>query len=284
MANFFDVLPMLLVALGAIVLIVVAIVEGVYQAGQFVFVRRMRARWHAKYREIQFGPVGVWLSSLHHHQKRARGTFGALALADNCLVYKGKNNDVFDVAIPLEAIQCVGLRIAGLFDPATPVHTKLRIEFQSSDGLRVFTFNLWRSRSLETLAAQIGLPIHQLDPWPQELAPTNATRMMQDIYGQWHVDCSDKLYLAPDRLVFAWQDAIMLADIRALALYDKPGALDMLKPFAHSLLRIEYCANVDLPPQTVGFELVDARTWGERIAARSGVSLTIHAGQKKMSA
>lgn len=283
MANFFDVLPVLFVALSVILLIVVGVVEGVYQAVQFVFVRRISARWRVKYHEIQFEPVGVWVSSLRHRRKRARGTFGALALVDNHLVYKGKNNDLFDIAVPLESIQCVGLRITGLFDPATPVHTKLRVEFQSPNGLRVFTFNLWRSRSLETLAAQIGLPIHQLDPWPQELAPTNATRMMQDIYGQWHVDFSDNLYLAPDRLVFAWQDVIMLADIRALALYDKPGALDMLKPFAHGLLRIEYCANVDLPPQTVGFELVDARTWGERIAARSGVSLTIHAGQKKMS-
>jgi hypothetical protein len=123
--------------------------------------------------------------------------------------------------------------------------------------------------------------------------PSEATCMIQGIYGQWHsvawqpaapppfAACrvsKAPLYLTPTgRLLFDYRYEVPLDQVRRVEAYTEGH----LNPFAGQLLRLEYEIPGDPRRQSVGFIVEQAAQWGEVIAARASVPLEIHAGRKK---
>lgn len=71
------------------------------------------------------------------------------------------------------------------------------------------------------------------------------------------------LYLAPDRLLFDYQDPIHLVQIQCLDVYHK-GVLGRLNPFDDQLLHIEY-ATPEGERRVIGYVLPKAEAFGQAI-------------------
>jgi len=113
----------------------------------------------------------------------------------------------------------------------------------------------------------------------EDFGPARALRMHEDVYGEWHADREDQLYLAPDRLLFGWRSAIPLDDIQRLNVLHR-GGLDALRPLASGLLRIEYRA-AEGAIETVGFKVRRPAEWADAIAEHSASGLPVGQGRKK---
>ena len=123
--------------------------------------------------------------------------------------------------------------------------------------------------------------LHKLGTIPlthRDRGPTQATRMTQDIYGQWHTGASGIVYLGAGGVVFDWHDPIPLAHIRSMVVAEQPGSL------TQALLSITY-QDADDARHTVGFLMrtEEAPTWANFLNRQSGVSAEYFDGQKKKS-
>ncbi len=263
-------------AISLFVLLVAGILIGLHRA----HLRRLKQGWEAAKRRIQFGPVGAGMSTLRSRQKDSHGvTFGALAIVDGQLIYTGTFGHLYNVAVPADHIHWIGLQKV---NPSRTI-SRVIVHFEGPGGWQVYTFHprSWRAFA-DALGAVTGLALQEAPPLAEALRglqPVQATRMTQNVYGQWQPDFSDTLYLAPDRLLFAWQNPIMLGEIRELDFYDRPGFLDTLNPFAPDLLRITW--ERDGANHVTAYQWGSARTWGEALADRCGVALRVHQGRKK---
>ncbi|MEL7674980.1 MAG: hypothetical protein AAGU78_14670, partial [Chloroflexota bacterium] len=114
---------------------------------------------------------------------------------------------------------------------------------------------------------------------------------------EWHAEREGTLYLAPDRLLFDWRDAILLDTIEQIGVVERaPGEDDVLRsvwraiPQLYALTRapgenergevLRVMHRIDAETyDVVGFAAPQAEAWAEAIAARASGRLAV--GRKK---
>ncbi len=71
------------------------------------------------------------------------------------------------------------------------------------------------------LAVQCRQEVYYNNKQSDDYGPSLAKRMVHNIYGVWSEDVLDILYLAPDRLIFGWNDYLPLKQIRTVNIISK---------------------------------------------------------------
>ncbi|MBN1964980.1 MAG: hypothetical protein JW910_10050 [Anaerolineae bacterium] len=248
---------------------------------QRAHVIRVRTDWVRAGRIVHVGPVGATCYGTRPRRIYRSGHFGALGLADEQVVFTGHRQNRHDVRIPFDELNWVGIRPIRISAGRTTIERRaLILHRDSPSGWYVVACLLDDAPAfIEALEQASGItPAPQSDR-REDFGPSRATRLIEDIYGAWHTDRRDALYLAPDRLLFDWRQPVLLADIRRLDVITRGGWSD-LNPLGTDLLRIE-TAGPDGAPQAVGFVVRRARRWAEEIARRTQVPLVVQEGRKK---
>jgi hypothetical protein len=246
--------------------------------GQDAHVIHVRTEWVRAGQIVRYGPVGAMCCGNRPHKSHGKGVFGALGLTDGKLVFVGHRSTRYNVSIPFDLMHWIGLHTlnGGAGARAIIVH------YQSPSGWYVYTFTTDAPVEFgQALSRHSGLPLHDADAIREDFGPARATRMIQDIYGQWQPEYEIELYLAPGRLLFGWKSPILLERITRLDVLTK-GGLEDLNPFSEDLLRIEY-ETPDGARETIGFVVRNAHKWAEAISRHTDAPLVIHAGRKKKS-
>ena len=238
---------------------------------------RVQTEWMRAGQIVRFGPVGATCYG-HLPQRLYRaGFFGALGLADGGLVFTGHRSRRFDASLPIENIQRISLTTIRRQAGRSVVRQRaLAVHYDSTDGWRVATFTTSALHDFaQGLGEESGLPVHDTGGECDGFGPARATRMVEDIYGEWLQDRADDLYLAPDRLLFGWREAIPLANVRRLDVFSKTR----FRLFSDDLLRVEY-ETPEGEIASVGFTC-SASKWAGAIVRGAGVPLAVYAGRKK---
>jgi hypothetical protein len=239
------------------------------------FITRVRTEWTRSGQIVRFGPVGAFYYDSKPQPYSFSQAYGALGITQNKLTFQGFRRRAVNVHLPFKAFRWIGVRTY----PDAERHSVEALVIHSED------FNVWRVYAFtmdhvlefaDELSRHTDLPLHQIGREPEDYGPAHATRLIQDIYGEWSGNTRRELYLAPDRLLFGWEDPVMLSQVRQVGAFVKGS----LNPFSADLLRIEY-QSADGSLHTVGFLLHGADRWAEVIARRANVPLTIQAGRKK---
>ena len=221
-----------------------------------------RTAWVRAGQRVQFGPFGVVSFGLLPQRTYRDGLFGALGITDGRLVFDGHRDHRADLRLPLDHIQRVGLSTVPVRAGRRTSHQRaLTVHHADADGWRVTTL---LSDDPGAIAAALDrlcdCPIHDSGPDRDDFGPAEATRMWQDVYGDWTAERDGDLYLAPDRLIFDWRDAIPLATIRRIDVLTQGTWRDRL-PAAEGLLRIEHAAPDAESFDVTGFVARRAEAW-----------------------
>jgi hypothetical protein len=247
------------------------------------FVTSVRTEWVRAGRIVHYGPVLAAAYGSRPESVYWKWHFGALGLTDGTLTFIGHRGDTYNTSVPFEDVRAIQLyRITIHAGKATVKKEALVIHAEQNDHWNVYTFTAEKKQAdfARELGRLSGQRVQDIPYGRDDHGPTSATRMRQDIYGQWEAERTAELYLAPDRLVFGWRTAVFLNQIRRLDVLPRSGVLAAINPFGEDLLRVEY-QGADGSPQTAGFVLRGAEGWGDAIASRTRVPLNIHAGRKK---
>lgn len=245
---------------------------------------RTRTGWVRAGQVIRYGPVGAASYGTQPQRTYSKGAFGALGLTDRAVVFDGQRDTRFDVNVVYSAIRWIGLH-------DIPIQTRrivrdqqaLVIHYEQADVWHVAAVVLDDPRELgDQLARQINLPLVDSGSERPDFGPAHATRARQDVFGEWAAERSDTLYLAPDRLLFAYRDAIPLEAITRLDVITRDGISERL-PFSTDLLRVTYQDASD-EPVTVGFLTRQAERWADAITRRRSSPLMVHTGRKRKDA
>ncbi len=250
--------------------------------GQNVHVNQVRTTWVRAGQIVHFGPVGATCLGSRPRSIYGGGAFGALGLTDGRLVFDGHRNNTCNLSLPFEQIQYIGLTTVPVIVGRTVARKRgLTVHHTGADGWRVAVFlTPVPVEFANALAAACdGCIVHDTGRQREDHGPAQATRMEQDIYGEWRADREGDLYLAPDRLLFNWRDSIPLDRIQVLDVLEQPSA----NPLAADLLRVEYTTPDDAVYEThgIGFLVRRADKWADAIAQRAPQSVQIQAGRKK---
>jgi hypothetical protein len=238
---------------------------------------RMQTEWVRAGQIVHYGPVGASCFGQRPGAILGGGVFGALGITDGNLVFTGRRSSRFDASIPLTSIRRIGLTTLAVQAGNIIARKRaLAIHYDSPDGWRVGLFVTREPAEVaQALAEESGLPIHDSGSERDDYGPARATRMTEDVYGDWSPDREGDLYLAPDRLLFNWRDPILLDAIRRLDVIAKRG----VNPLAPDLLRVEH-ETPEGEPLVTGFVVRRARRWAEAILRRTEVPLDVHLGRK----
>lgn len=252
--------------------------------GQQVHVNQVRTTWVRAGQIVHYGPVGA--SCLGHHPRATYGggTFGALGLTDKRLVFDGYRSNRQNLSLRLDQIHSIGLTtLPVIVGRAVSRKRALTVHHTGPDGWRVAVFLLDAPVEFaNTLSDECdGCIVRDTGQQREDFGPARATRMAQNIYGEWHADREGDLYLAPDRLLFNWRDAIPLDAIQRLDVLEQPSA----NPLAADLLRVEYGTpdDADYATDVAGFLVRRAEKWAETIATHAPQPVDVHTGRKKKS-
>jgi hypothetical protein len=248
---------------------------------QQAHVGHVRTDWVRAGRIIRYGPVGAISFGTRPRRTYTGGVFGALGITDQALVFDGHRSNRHDASIRLSTIRWAGLTTVPVaVGRISASKHALALHYEGSDGWRVATFVTEAPEAIaQAVSRETGLPARDTGSERADFGPVRATRLFQDVYGDWSTDREDELYLAPDRLLFAWRDAIPLDDIQRLDVIDA-GRLDALNPLSSGLLRVEYRAPDDTI-DVVGFRVRRGAQWADAIAERSASGLPVVQGRKK---
>ena len=238
---------------------------------------RVQTEWVRAGQIVHYGPVGASCFGQRPSAVIGGGVSGALGITDGKLVFTGRRRSRFDASIPLTRVHRISL-ITLPIQAGNIIARKraLAVHYDSPDGWRVGLFVTREPAELaQAVAEESGLPVHDAGGDRDDYGPARATRMTEDIYGDWSPDREGDLYLAPDRLLFNWRDPILLEAIRRLDVIAKRG----VNPLAPDLLRVEH-ETPDGEPLVDGFVVRRARRWAEAILRRTEVPLDVHLGRK----
>lgn len=242
-------------------------------------VRRVQTGWVRAGQIVRWGPVSA--VSFGHRPRRTytRGVFGALGITGERVVFDGRRSTRFDTALPLDAVRWIGLEtIPVVITRHLLPQRVLALHTSGADGWRVSVFALDDPFELaEQVAALTGLPVHDAGSQREDFGPMEAERAFQDVYGEWSPDRADALYLAPDRLLFGWRDAIPLDRVQRLDALRRGGAWN---PLAAGLLRVEH-ESAERERAVVGFVVRGAERWAEAIQRRIDTPVPVFAGRKQ---
>jgi hypothetical protein len=249
--------------------------------GQTAHVNQVRTAWVRAGQIVHHGPVGATCLGSRPKSIYGGGVFGALGLTDGRLVFDGHRNNTCNLSLPLEQIQYIGLTTVPIIVGRAVARKRvLTIHHESADGWRVAVLLMQTPVEFaNALAALCDCTIHDTGRQREDHGPASATRMIQTIYGEWDADRDGELYLAPDRVLFNWRDAIPLDRIHRLDVLEQPSA----NPLAADLLRVEYTTpdDADYETDVTGFLVRRADKWADAIAARAPHSVPVQTGRKK---
>jgi hypothetical protein len=249
--------------------------------GQSVHVNQVRTAWVRAGQIVHYGPVGATCLGTRPRSIYGGGVFGALGLTDGRLVFDGHRSNACNLSLPFEQIQYVGLTTVPVIVGRSVSRKRvLTVHHIGADGWQVAV--LLTAAPVEFANALAGVcdcMVHDTGRQREDHGPAQATRMTQDIYGEWHAEWEGDLYLAPDRLLFNWHDAILLDTIQRLDVLEQPSA----NPLTADLLRVEYATPDDAEFETdvAGYLVRRADKWAEAIAARAPQAIPVHTGRKK---
>jgi len=237
------------------------------------YVRDLATAWAAAGRAIHWGPVrAICVASLPGW--RGGKVDGALGLVDGGLVFAGRQATVCDRFVPFDAVRWIALRRARGWPGGT---RELAVHAERSGRWQVAVYALDSVVSLaEALASRCGCPVDDAGSGREDFGPARALRMVEDVYGEWHADREDQLYLAPDRLLFGWRDAISLESIEQVSVLERP-------PRAQgrgAVLRVAAQRDNETY-DVVGFAVARAGAWADAIVRRAGGALA--GGRKRKS-
>ncbi len=244
-------------------------------------------QWRLTREPIHFGPVGATCYGTDpvRSYRRREGHYGAVGIVSEFFVFSTRQYE--RLMVPLASITWIDLRkITVSRGRGTKKVGALMVYGEYRDEYFVFALSSDQSYAIsQQLSAHCKLRVEELGERSESHGPAGATRVTQDIYGEWHEDTHGQLFLAPDRLLFAgldrWDDSMLLEQIREVGAFSKGGVLNSLNPFAEDLLRIECQPTPDGKPEVIGFLVRDAKDWAEAIRSRSPARITVHAGRKK---
>lgn len=237
----------------------------------------VRTAWVRAGLIVRYGPVGVVCHGLRPRRTYGRGVPGAAGIAGDALAFEGQGRSAFNMRVVLEQVQRLSLVTIAL--PASRRARALAVHYDSPDGWRVAVLSGEGVPELAgALSGASALPLHDAGEGRDDFGPARATRMIQDIYGEWTPDREGALYLAPDRLLFEWREAIPLAAMAGLDVYHGSGGRRM-----GALLRVEY-ASPDGAHLAAGFLVDHAGRWAEAIVRRADLPLAVHEGRKRKEA
>ena len=233
-------------------------------------VNRVRTGWVRAGQIVRWGPVQAYCAS----PQARRGVAGAVGVTGGRLVFDGQRANRCDAGIPLDALRWLGLSAAGRRQRALHVH------YEDAQGWHVVVFLMTEPLALANVLSTEGdLPLHDARNHTPDFGPARATRMQQDVYGEWAAERDGDLYLAPDRLLFDWRDAVLLAHVQRL---DAMRDAARRNPMGVGLLRVE----VQLPGapfEVIGFLVRQPERWAAAIQARIETPIPVQAGRKKKS-
>ena len=234
---------------------------------------RVGTTWVRAGQRIHYTPVGAVCYG--HRPPYRQSVFGALGLADGQIVFDGRRVHAYNTAVPFQQVRWIGL---------SAIHATLRtrrvltIHHTSDDGWRASAFAVEAPVELaQALSRECDLPAHDAGPDRADYGPAPAARMTQDLYGEWSPDRDGDLYLAPDRLLFAWRSGIPLDRIQRLDVLTQG---DTLNPLAHNLLRIEHEVD-DGTIEVTGFVVRRASHWANALQHRAAAPVRVFTGRKK---
>jgi hypothetical protein len=230
-----------------------------------LYLQKIRTDWANANRRVHLKPIPAFFHGDAWQIVYSDARFGALGIVDEQVSFVPQDYGVEGHDLPFASIRGVvtgSITIRTGSSLSTPESAVL-IHVETPGGWRVYVYSIdfkVLHHVVQHLRDVAGVPISYRD-----LGQVHAPRWRQDIYGQWHADRKVTLYLAPDRLLCDWRDAILLAQVRGVAVVARVG----LNLANAALLRIEYS---DSPPQTIGFEMPFSRAeeWGRALAEQAG--------------
>lgn len=233
------------------------------------FVQHTQTEWARAGRVIHEGPVGA-ICAASLPGSPGGGAEGALGVVDGGLLFAGRRDTACDVYLPLDAVRWVALRRAARGRGGA---RRLAVHAERTAQWRVVVFALDEAVSFgEALAARAGQPLLDASAGREDFGPAQALRLSEDVYGDWHAGREAALYLAPDRLLFGWRDAIPLDAIEQVGVLRRATGRG-------TLLRVAYRVD-DERYEVAGFEVPRAAAWAEAITARAGGTLTVDRKRK----
>ncbi|MBN2303773.1 MAG: hypothetical protein JXQ72_04820 [Anaerolineae bacterium] len=246
-------------------------------------VNRARTDWVRAGQIIRYGPVSAVCYGQRPRRVYRGGMFGALGIAGGQVVFDGLRASRCDLHLAPDTIRWIGLStIPVLAGRAISRRRVLSIHTDGPDGWRVIVFALDEPLAFaEQVAGITDLPVRDSGGTREDYGPVTAMRLDQDVYGEWSPDREDALYLAPDRLLFGWRDAIPLDDVRRIdTLHQRGGG-----PFSQDILRVEYVISGEFEEEfaVVGFGVRGANQWAAAIQRRIDAPVPVQAGRKKKS-
>ncbi len=244
-------------------------------------------QWRLTGGRIHFGPVGATCYGTEPgaNYRRREGHYGAVGIVSEQFVFYTRNYE--RILVPLASITWIGLRrIRVRKGKYSKEVTALMVHGEYQHDWFVIALSSNEYYAIEQqLSARCNLRVEELGERNESRGPAGVTRVIQDIYGEWHEDSYVHLFLAPDRLLFGsnneWNHALLLDQVREVGAFSKGGVLNSLNPFAEDLLRIECQPTPDGKPEVIDFLVRDAEDWAEAIRSRSPARITVHAGRKK---
>jgi hypothetical protein len=252
----------------------IGVIAGVYKLshGQ---IRSMKSKWTAQYGNPQFNVTDCNFITLPAASDGKKAHTGIVGIADRSIIFHAIENNL-KLNIPIEHIRWIGQqwRLRGQKPPKNMHQIGVHVEDQGHWNIYMFS-----TRDYETMGRVLsdltGLPLQDqyLSMMETFTLVVQATRMNQDVYGQWQEGQRGDLYVASEWLLFDWTEVIPIKDIRHVAVYESGHLPDLVSV---DLLRLDYVVGDQM--QTVGFLLSNARHLGERLA---GTSLVVYEGRKK---
>lgn len=250
----------------------------VARRAQQAHVIRVRTEWVRAGEIVHFGPVSAACLGMRPAASYRQGTGGALGITGRGLVFVGRRRSGYNATIPLDAVRWIGLHTVTVLGLRRTLQQRvLAVHVEQNGTWRVGTYILdGPAEFAQALSRASGQPVHDTGRERADYGPARATRVTQDLLGEWQPDREDDLYLAPDRLLFNWRGIIPLDDIERLDVLEQGG----IHPRGMDLLRIEHA-----PPgeelDVTGFLLRDAAGWADAIADRVAGPLATQFGRKK---
>lgn len=237
------------------------------------YVRDLGTAWARAGRTIHWGPVrAICVASLPGWP--GGKVDGALGLVDGGLVFAGRRAAVCDGFVPFDAVRWVALRRARRWPGSG---RQLAVHAERSGRWQVAVFALDGAVALaEALASRSGCPVDDAGAGREDFGPARALRMHEDLYGEWHAEREDQLYLAPDRLLFGWRDAIALDRIEQVSVLERAPRAQGRGAVLRLVARVD-----DETYEVVGFGVARAGAWADALVRRAGGALAV--GRKKKS-
>ena len=231
------------------------------------FVRDLRTEWARAGRVVHWGPVSATCVASLPGWPGGK-VDGALGLVDGGLVFAGRQASDCDGYIPFNAVRCVALRRTRRWLASG---RQVAVHAERSGRWQVSVFALESVVPLaEALAIRANSPVYDAGAGREDFGPARALRMHEDVYGEWHAEREDQLYLAPDRLLFGWRDAIALAQIEQVSVLERaPGSRDH-----GEVLRLAVALDEE-SYDVIGFGVAEAAAWADAIVRRADGALEI---------